>query len=832
MKIMLNSTFKLYFFITLIALGLTLFIASLLPNWFDKYKANIKKDTRSIPNPNIFYHDFDHDGFSEMAALKYQKDIDESALKVYAYNDGLIDQWNFKERWLQRSIIFGDYDHDGHDEAYVFTQNRDSLFLYVIDPEKPAKFILWRAFITRSLKHGKRWDLRPIAGVLVDSDSDGYKDLIFNVMAGASVFPRRLYVFSIQKKRVLFRSPKSIAFLANPTKIDISDKENKILIQGSVALNNADRRFIFNDHFAWLTVFTPKLKFAFPPIPFKGRNTHLRTLPFGNHNRAIICLINYGNKESVYSDLMLYDWQGNLLKRKELHGQNWELFQETNPYHRETYLIDKKENMLYRLTDNLTFDWHRKYHGLVSCIISTAFDVDGDFQKEWIAKSGKKLLILKNYMHDVYTVNIPLIYWGNINFSLRKNGTKPPSLSVQTGNDKYLIRYYLNPLYPFHYSSRFIIFLFSFLFVWAIVSFYNFLSGSNSILNALLHNPDRGLMILKDNGNILYLNHTIINQFNLPPTAYKGKSVFKLFPDSLSLKNIFQKIIDSTTELNQDVSFQNQSVNLKARIFSKPIKVLFDYTYGYFVEINDYSKPVQDDRLKVWSKTVQKMAHDIKAPLSSININMMTLNLKLADMAPEAHQIIEPELKLIVNEINRVKERTINFLKFTNLEKPRLDWINIQELFQQILELFKNYSKESLEIKLEIADDVDRIYVDAQQIKMALQAIIENAIDAMRAEGIIEINISKINPLDKQFREYIEIDIADTGPGIPQKIREKIFEPYFTTKKEGTGMGMSITKKIIMEHQGEISIYSSENFSTVIKILLPFGNDVARNQQN
>lgn len=117
----------------MIALILTTAISPLLPDWFNKYKAELIEDTRNIPNPNILYHDFDHDGFSEMAALKYQKDIDESALKIYAYNGGLINQWTFEEPWLQRSMIFGDYDHNGHDEVYVFTQANDSLFLYAID---------------------------------------------------------------------------------------------------------------------------------------------------------------------------------------------------------------------------------------------------------------------------------------------------------------------------------------------------------------------------------------------------------------------------------------------------------------------------------------------------------------------------------------------------------------------------------------------------------------------------------------------------------------------------------------------------------------------------
>ena len=158
MKLKIKPALKLYLFIGGIALLLTLAIHPLLPNWFEKYTVEIQEDTRSFPNPNLLYHDFDHDGFSEMAVLKYQQDIDESALKIYAYNGGLMEQWTFEERWLNRSMIFGDYNKDGRDEVYVFTQSKDSLFLYGIDPQSSKKFILNRAFITCAPKNMKSWD--------------------------------------------------------------------------------------------------------------------------------------------------------------------------------------------------------------------------------------------------------------------------------------------------------------------------------------------------------------------------------------------------------------------------------------------------------------------------------------------------------------------------------------------------------------------------------------------------------------------------------------------------------------------------------------------------
>jgi len=125
----LRSRKQLYLFIALIAAALTALLFYFIPLPLQPFRVQIKEIKKPyIPNPNIVYHDFDHDGNSERFALKYQENINQSAAKIYSADGGLVDQWTFGERWLNHAFAFGDYDGDGTDEAYIFTKSRILFF--------------------------------------------------------------------------------------------------------------------------------------------------------------------------------------------------------------------------------------------------------------------------------------------------------------------------------------------------------------------------------------------------------------------------------------------------------------------------------------------------------------------------------------------------------------------------------------------------------------------------------------------------------------------------------------------------------------------------------
>ena len=427
MKLKIKPALKLYLFIGGIALILTIAALPLLPDWLHKYKAKTVRDTRSFPHPDILYHDFDHDGYSELTVLKYQQDIDESALKVYAHNGGLIAQWNLDERWLPNSMIFGDYDHDGCDEVYVFTQARDSLFLYAVDPLIKKKFIVKRRFIVHAPRKVKRWDLRTIAGTFSDSDRDGYNDLIFNVMAGSAVQPRRLFCFSVQKKQIIRRSPPGSAFLARPQAVSVKNK-NYILMNGSVSLENDKSNILFSDRFAWLTVFDENLTFAFPPVKFKTSQTEIKAIPFGKRKQFILVLLQNRSFTEPAARLLLYDWQGNELAHRTLHGIGWQILEKDS----RVLLIDLHNKLIYRIDPRLNLQQLVGFSAHVGDFLCHSFDLDNDFEEEFLGRQGDRLLIFSSDFKQALPVPLPGFHWDNYNISLKKTGMNSPGSTYKT----------------------------------------------------------------------------------------------------------------------------------------------------------------------------------------------------------------------------------------------------------------------------------------------------------------------------------------------------------------------------------------------------------------
>ena len=823
MKSITKPRLKLYLLIGGMALLLTLAVKPLLPRWFEKYTADIKEDQRIFPNPNLLDHDFDHDGFSELAALKYQEDIDEPALKIYAYNGGLIDQWTFEERWLPRSMTFGDYDHNGSDEAYVFTRTRDSLFLYGIDPRRPGQFIVQRAFIARAPIGNKRWDLRPIAGVFLDADKDGYDELVFNVMAGKAQQPRRLFSFSIRHKKMLGQSPPGSAFLALPQKISRPQNEY-ILMGGSISLANTRGRTHFSDQSAWLAVFDARLNFAFPPVEFSARHAEVTALPFGYGDKEIIALVKYGGKGENFVSLSVYNWQGVQIQSREFRGREWKLFQAEVHGARETFLFNSRENSIARVNEDLRLGPPVRLSRKIEDILTTAFDLDGDYSNEWLARSGDELLIVQNNFSHILRTGLIIKGIGNANISLKKRGAQQPLLSVQNEENQYLLRYRINPFYPLHHLSWVLLFILFSLLVWAALALLNKLAGYNFILRTLIRNPDRGILILNNRGVIKKANHTLIDQFHLETIDIQNRHYSVVFAELAPLRQFIRNLMSRGRHINEDVVITDRNFSFRGRLFGRPIKGILNYPAGFYFETNDYARPVQSDRLKVWSKTVQKMAHDIKTPLSSISLNISAVQKKLSDKAPETLQFVGEDIDLMLKEMERVREMTKNFLKFTNLERPLLQVFSLGALVQEITDDFRSYYTDTLDFEVKFDYPQDVIRADRAQLKMALKALLENAIDAVKGSGLVGLSVSQVHQIDKGFDEAVEIEVYDNGPGVAADLREQLFEPYFTTKAQGTGMGLAIAKKIIEDHHGTIELVSGRKFATVFRLMLPVGN--------
>ena len=226
-------------------------------------------------------------------------------------------------------------------------------------------------------------------------------------------------------------------------------------------------------------------------------------------------------------------------------------------------------------------------------------------------------------------------------------------------------------------------------------------------------------------------------------------------------------------------------------------------------------RAINSERLAFIGTLAGGLAHEIKNPLSTLNIYLQLLQEELESMTGENSKRVYMKTQVLQKEVQRLEQILNDFLRFARGQKLELKDHDMNEILDEVADFVTPEIKQKKILILKSYDaDLPQCRLDSNLIKQAILNIIINAEQAMENGGELMIRTSK----DKK---YIQIDITDTGPGIPKDIIDKIFQVYFSTKKTGTGLGLPTAKRIIEDHRGTISVQSEEGKGTNFSIKLP-----------
>ena len=230
---------------------------------------------------------------------------------------------------------------------------------------------------------------------------------------------------------------------------------------------------------------------------------------------------------------------------------------------------------------------------------------------------------------------------------------------------------------------------------------------------------------------------------------------------------------------------------------------------GTLLTLEDISAVEYMKRVTTWAPVAQKLAHDIKNPLTAMALTLQRLDKY---RSPETDRYYTS----MKDEIDRLKKMADGFMRLSKLEPPKLAPGSINDLVRSCLARFDSAKPPGINIVFELADDLPPVALDPEQLSVACSNIIENAISAMGNAGEMVVRTSFV--VDSK---RVAVIVSDTGKGIPERYLDKVFDPYFTLKPGGTGLGMAITKRITEDHKGTISIQSKEGKGTTVTITLP-----------
>jgi len=209
------------------------------------------------------------------------------------------------------------------------------------------------------------------------------------------------------------------------------------------------------------------------------------------------------------------------------------------------------------------------------------------------------------------------------------------------------------------------------------------------------------------------------------------------------------------------------------------------------------------------------VAHEIKNPLASIGIHLQLIRKAIEGRETVKSAGVREYLQVIDEEVGRLNQIVVDFLFAVRPMDAKLECKDLNPVIRELLDFLRfELDEAGVKVELQLADELPRIRLDEKYLKQALLNIIKNAISAMPSGGTMYIKTAAADG-------ELVLTIADTGIGMPEEIIEKIFEPYFTTRAFGSGLGLTLVYKIVKEHLGEISVSSREGEGTSFQISFP-----------
>jgi two-component system, sporulation sensor kinase E len=225
---------------------------------------------------------------------------------------------------------------------------------------------------------------------------------------------------------------------------------------------------------------------------------------------------------------------------------------------------------------------------------------------------------------------------------------------------------------------------------------------------------------------------------------------------------------------------------------------------------------IESERLNALTLLAAGVAHEIGNPLNSLHIHLQLMQRSVQKLDGKAKAELEQSIDIARSEVNRLDSIVTQFLRAIRPSRPQLRPENLNTIVEETVRFFMpEIQDRNIVVEQELRSDLPLLQLDRDQMKQAFYNIIKNSLEAMQRHGTLRIHTD----LDDT---HVLIRFVDTGSGMSAGNLSRVFEPYFTTKPSGTGLGLLIVRRVVREHGGELSIESSQGKGLTLTIRLPY----------
>ena len=347
------------------------------------------------------------------------------------------------------------------------------------------------------------------------------------------------------------------------------------------------------------------------------------------------------------------------------------------------------------------------------------------------------------------------------------------------------------------------------------------LESARSYLETVLAHLSSGVIVINDAMEIKSFNIAASKILQVDLSKNKDQLLTSISNKNKLLKDFVVSIQEEIKTSNRkmqpeiikqfEIRYEKNNQVLSLQITTLPQNKVNNYV----LMIDDITMMIQAQRNAAWSEVARRLAHEIKNPLTPIQLSAERIKHKLGSkLNKDDTEILDKAVSTIVNQVDAMKTMVNEFSEYARAPKLNLESTDINETIIEISHLFEN---SGIKITTNLLKGLPKIKVDANMMRQVLINLIQNAQDAMVSntkKPSIKINTNK-------YKNYLVLSIEDNGPGFSEDILKKAFEPYVTTKSHGTGLGLAIVKKIIEEHEGIIVVENIKSGGAHINIQLP-----------
>jgi two-component system nitrogen regulation sensor histidine kinase NtrY len=344
------------------------------------------------------------------------------------------------------------------------------------------------------------------------------------------------------------------------------------------------------------------------------------------------------------------------------------------------------------------------------------------------------------------------------------------------------------------------------------------LDEHNRYIEVILSNVSAGVVSIDHDGTITTMNPKAAQLLRIPTDKYVGMSVLNALTGQN--KETYKEVVTQMKKnnfktLQKELRIQIQEDSLLMKLTITMLKDEKGSDLGFVIVFDDLTELVNAQRASAWREVARRIAHEIKNPLTPIKLSAQRLEKKFgAQVQDPAFQACT---EMIIKQVDELKNLVNEFSSFARLPQisPKLGSLNA--IIEEALVLYSTGHKE-MEFSFYPDPKLPSFEFDQEQIKRVITNLLENAIDALKDAEQPKVEI--VTLFDAQLG-IVKTRLKDNGCGIESDMRDRIFEPYFSTRENGTGLGLAIVKRIIEDHHGFIRAFSNQPKGTEFVIELP-----------